>query len=59
VSTFMALVRRERIPVDDLVTHVVDATEVAQMFRRLDAGDPDVLQAVLRFPAAPDHSAAP
>jgi 2-desacetyl-2-hydroxyethyl bacteriochlorophyllide A dehydrogenase len=59
VSTFMGLVQAERVPVDDLVTDVVDAEEVAPMFRRLDAGDPDVLQAVLRFPAAPDHSAAP
>jgi len=28
------------------------------VFRRLDAGDPDILQAVLRFPAAPDGAAA-
>jgi hypothetical protein len=24
------------------------------VFRRLDEGDPDILQALLRFPAAPD-----
>jgi hypothetical protein len=29
---------------------------VAAVFERLDRGDPDVLQAVLRFPAAPDSA---
>jgi hypothetical protein len=32
---------------------VVEAADVAAIFQRLDAGDPAVLQAVLRFPAAP------
>jgi 2-desacetyl-2-hydroxyethyl bacteriochlorophyllide A dehydrogenase len=36
-----------------LVTDLVDAAQVAQVFERLDAGDPSVLQAVLRFGAAP------
>ena len=58
VATFMAQVLADRVPVGDLVTDVVDAADVATVFRRLDAGDPDVLQAVLRFPAAPDQTAA-
>ncbi len=58
VSTFMAQVISERVPVDALVTDVVAARDVADVFRRLDAGDPDILQAVLRFPAAPDAAAA-
>jgi threonine dehydrogenase-like Zn-dependent dehydrogenase len=53
VTTFMAQVRAGRVPVTDLVTDLVDASDVAAVFRRLDAGDPDILQAVLRFPAAP------
>ncbi len=35
-----------------LVTDVVDAADVAAVFERLDGGDPEILQAVLRFPAA-------
>jgi 2-desacetyl-2-hydroxyethyl bacteriochlorophyllide A dehydrogenase len=58
VSTFMAQVQAGRVPVDELVTDVVDAADVATVFRRLDAGDPAVLQAVLRFPSAPDRPAA-
>ena len=37
-----------------LVTDVVDAADVAAVFERLDRGDPQILQAVLRFAAAPD-----
>jgi hypothetical protein len=54
VTTFMELVHGGRMPVTDLVTDVVDPAEVAAVFRRLDEGDPDILQALLRFPAAPD-----
>jgi 2-desacetyl-2-hydroxyethyl bacteriochlorophyllide A dehydrogenase len=54
VATFMAQVEAERVSVEDLVTDVVEAGDVAAVFRRLDAGDPDVLQAILRFPAAPE-----
>ena len=36
------------------MTDVADAADVAGVFERLDAGDPDILQAVLRFPAAPE-----
>jgi 2-desacetyl-2-hydroxyethyl bacteriochlorophyllide A dehydrogenase len=53
VRTFMEQVRRGQVDVRSLVTDVVEAADVASAFRRLDAGDPDILQAVLRFPAAP------
>jgi len=53
VRTFMDQVRRGRVDVRSLVTDVVDAADVASLFARLDRGDPGVLQAVLRFPAAP------
>ena len=53
VRTFMEQVRRGRVDVRSLVTDVVEAADVAAIFQRLDAGDPAVLQAVLRFPAAP------
>ena len=53
VRTFMELVRRGQVDAASLVTDVVDAADVAAVFERLDRGDPDILQAVLRFPAAP------
>lgn len=53
VSVFMEQVRRERVDVTRLVTDVVDAADVGSIFQRLDRGDPEVLQAVLRFDAAP------
>ena len=34
----------------------VDAADVATVFERLDLGDAAILQAVLRFPAAPEAS---
>jgi 2-desacetyl-2-hydroxyethyl bacteriochlorophyllide A dehydrogenase len=54
VRTFMDQVRRGAVDARSLVTHVVDAADVAKVFERLDRGDPEILQAVLRFPAAPD-----
>jgi threonine dehydrogenase-like Zn-dependent dehydrogenase len=54
VRTFMDQVRRGRVDVRSLVTDVVDAADVASLFARLDRGDPGVLQAVLRFPGAPE-----
>ena len=36
------------------MTDVVEAADVASVFARLDRGDPEILQAVLRFPAAPE-----
>ncbi len=53
VSVFMDQVARGRVDVLGLVTDVVAAADVATAFRRLDAGDPDTLQVVLRFDAAP------
>jgi 2-desacetyl-2-hydroxyethyl bacteriochlorophyllide A dehydrogenase len=56
VRTFMDQVRRGRVDVRSLVTDVVDAADVASIFRRLDEGDPEILQSVLRFPAAPERA---
>lgn len=53
VRSFMEQVRRGNVDVRSLVTDVVEAADVAAVFARLDAGDPAILQAVLRFPAAP------
>jgi hypothetical protein len=44
------------VDVGGLVTDVVDARDVATIFERLDRGDDQVVQAVLRFPAAPETS---
>ncbi|MCW2850784.1 MAG: oxidoreductase [Nocardioides sp.] len=55
VRTFMEQVRQGRVDVRSLVTDVVPAADVASVFERLDRGDPGVLQAVLRFPAAPEE----
>jgi hypothetical protein len=54
VRTFMDQVRRGGVDARSLVTDVVDAADVAAVFERLDRGDPGILQAVLRFPAAPE-----
>jgi 2-desacetyl-2-hydroxyethyl bacteriochlorophyllide A dehydrogenase len=56
VRTFMEQVRRGRVDVRSLVTDVVDAADVATVFARLDEDDPEILQAVLRFPAAPEDA---
>jgi 2-desacetyl-2-hydroxyethyl bacteriochlorophyllide A dehydrogenase len=56
VRTFMEQVRRGRVDVRSLVTDVVDASDVATVFARLDEGDPAILQAVLRFRAAPEDA---
>jgi threonine dehydrogenase-like Zn-dependent dehydrogenase len=47
----MAQVAAGRVDVLRLVTDVVAATEVAAAFERLDAGDPETLQVLLRFDA--------
>ena len=52
VTVFMEQVRRGRVDVSRLVTDVLDASDVATAFERLDRGDPEVLQVVLRFDAA-------
>ena len=53
VRTVMDQVLRGRLAVNSLITDVVPAREVARVFARLDAGDPRILQVVLRFDAAP------
>ncbi|VTR76585.1 zinc-dependent alcohol dehydrogenase [Cellulomonas hominis] len=52
VRVFMDQAVRGAVDVASLVTHVVDAADVASVFALLDSGDPTVLQAVLRFDAA-------
>ena len=53
VTVFMEQVRRGAVDVGRLVSDVVDARDVAAAFEKLDRGDPEVLQVVLRFDAAP------
>jgi 2-desacetyl-2-hydroxyethyl bacteriochlorophyllide A dehydrogenase len=53
VTVFMEQALTGAVDVDRLVTDLVDARDVAAAFERLDAGDPAVLQIVLRFDAAP------
>lgn len=53
VSAFMNQVVAGRIDVAALVTDLVPAQAVAAAFERLDRGDPDTLQVVLRFDNAP------
>ena len=53
VSVVMAQVAAGRLDVGRLVSDVVDASDVAAAFEKLDRGDPDTLQVVLRFDAAP------
>ncbi len=55
VSVVMSEVAAGRLDVGRLVTDVVDATDVAAAFEQLDRGDPDTLQVVLRFDAAPQR----
>ena len=59
VRTFMEQVRSGRVDAAGLVTDVVDAADVASIFERLDRNDPAILQAVLRFPAAPPRHGGP
>ena len=56
VRTFMGQVEAGRVDARSLVTDVVDAVDVAAVFERLDQGDPEILQAVLSFPSAPEES---
>ncbi len=53
VAAFIAQAAAGAVDVGRLVTDLVDAGQVAGAFDRLDRGDPEVLQAVLRFDAAP------
>lgn len=56
VRTVMDLILSGAVDAGALVSDIADAREVAGVFRRLDAGDPEILQAVLRFDAAPERS---
>jgi threonine dehydrogenase-like Zn-dependent dehydrogenase len=56
VRTVMELVLSGAVDAGALVSDVVDASDVAGVFNRLDEGDPDILQAVLRFDAAPERA---
>ncbi len=56
VRTVMELMLEGRLDAAALVTDVVDAADVAEVFGRLDAGDPAILQAVLGFERAPRSS---
>lgn len=53
VATVLDEIATGRVRVAPLVTDVLDAVDVAEGFARLDAGNAETLQVVLRFPAAP------
>jgi len=53
VSVVMDAVADGRVDVGRLVTDVVDAANVGRAFEKLDLGDPETLQVVLHFDAAP------
>jgi 2-desacetyl-2-hydroxyethyl bacteriochlorophyllide A dehydrogenase len=53
VAVFLRQAVAGRVDVGRLVTDVVDAPDVATAFERLDRADPETLQVVLRFDAAP------
>jgi len=53
VQVFMDQVAAGRVDVARLVTDVVEAADVAAAFEKLDSGDPETLQVLLRFDAAP------
>ena len=54
VATVMSLVLSGKVDAGALVTDVYDAADVAAAFAKLDRGDPETLQVVLRFGAAPE-----
>jgi len=55
VRTVMGLILSGEVDAGALVSDVVDVDAVASVFTRLDAGDADILQAILRFDAAPER----
>lgn len=55
VRTVMALIFDGSLDAGALVSDIVPAADVAAVFDRLDAGDPDIMQALLRFDAAPER----
>ncbi|MDQ2662228.1 MAG: zinc-binding alcohol dehydrogenase [Actinomycetota bacterium] len=54
IRTVMAQIASGAVDAGALVTDIVDAPDVAVVFERLDRGDPETLQTVLRFDAAPE-----
>ena len=54
VKVFMGLATDGRLDVAPLITDVVDAGDVASAYQRLDEGDPEILQVLLRFDGAPE-----
>ncbi|GAB2506728.1 zinc-binding alcohol dehydrogenase [Microbacterium petrolearium] len=56
VRTVMGQLAAGRVDAAALVTDIVDADDVAAVFARLDGGDPAMLQAILRFDAAPGEA---
>ncbi|MET1052503.1 MAG: zinc-binding alcohol dehydrogenase [Mycetocola sp.] len=56
VRTVMELILSGAVDAGALITDVADARDVSSIFTRLDAGDPAILQAVLRFDAAPERT---
>lgn len=56
VRTVMELILSGAVDAGALVSDVVGAAEVAEVFARLDSGDPGILQAVLRFDGAPERA---
>lgn len=55
VRTVMRLIFAGDVDAAALVSDVVPVADVATVFERLDAGDPEILQAVLQFEAAPER----
>ena len=56
VRTVMGLIASGAVDAGALVSDVTAASDVAGVFGRLDSGDPEILQAVLRFDDAPEHA---
>ncbi|WP_422117892.1 zinc-dependent alcohol dehydrogenase [Brachybacterium sp. UNK5269] len=56
VEVFMAQAAAGAVGTRSLVTDVVDAADVAEIFARLDRGDGQTLQSVLRFDDAPEDA---
>lgn len=59
VRTVLTQVGSGALDVGALVSDVLAAADVASAFERLDAADPEVLQVVLRFDAAPPGAGGP
>lgn len=53
VEVFMEQAASGSVDTRSLVTDIVDAADVAEIFARLDSGDSTILQSVLRFDDAP------